>query len=54
MRNGLLAVLLLALLLTTVFSPFAGLAVLLLFLFASTLVWTVWTLVRTALGGSST
>lgn len=53
MRNGVLTVLLLAVLLITLTAPFSGLALLMLVLFVSALLWTSWTLLRTLVIGDA-
>jgi hypothetical protein len=51
MRNGVLTILLLALLLITLTAPFSGLALLMLVLFVSAFLWASWTLLRTLIIG---
>ncbi len=53
MRNSVLMILLLGLLLILLISPFSGLALLMLFLFVSTFLWTTWTLLRTLISGNA-
>jgi hypothetical protein len=46
-------ILLLGLLLILLISPFSGLALLMVFLFVSTFLWTTWTLLRTLISGNA-
>lgn len=53
MNKPLLTILLLGLLLITLLAPFSGLALLMVVLFVSALLWTTWTLLQAFIGGNA-